>query len=347
MARPARQVHLVDYPAGEVTPAHFVTVDVEVPDPAPGQVLVRNTFTSVDPGMRLRLRESGPAGYFNSFPLNAPVRAARASARRSVWRPAGDRRQDCDLRRQPAGRHHPPQRRGQCVVPDERRGTGRLSVRCAVGDVYGTHGNARVERGLEDRRGEPALVLAAPRTALGKDDHPGAGGERRGDGPYGAGQRPQPFALHEERAAPGGQHTQHRPAPDLALGQHPPREDGGEERDVQPGDVVGDDQHSAARAPGRAPARDTDPRPEDPQDRMGPRPGEPVPYGRTQQGERWCEQRPGQNEKDPRQQPAHRGRYPGHGAAVGGAGVRGTGRAGQPDAHAPGRGRGSAADSAG
>ena len=73
MARPARQVHLVEYPAGEVTPAHFVTVDVEVPDPAPGQVLVRNTFTSVDPGMRLRLRESGPAGYFNSFPLNAPM----------------------------------------------------------------------------------------------------------------------------------------------------------------------------------------------------------------------------------------------------------------------------------
>ena len=34
---------------------------------------MRNTFTSVDPGMRLRLRESGPAGYFNSFPLNAPM----------------------------------------------------------------------------------------------------------------------------------------------------------------------------------------------------------------------------------------------------------------------------------
>ena len=39
----ARQVHLVEYPVGEVTPDHFVTVDVEVPDPGPGQVLVRNT----------------------------------------------------------------------------------------------------------------------------------------------------------------------------------------------------------------------------------------------------------------------------------------------------------------
>ena len=69
----ARQVHLVEYPVGEVTPDHFVTVDVDVPDPGPGQVLVRNLFTSVDPGMRLRLRESGPAGYFNSFALNAAM----------------------------------------------------------------------------------------------------------------------------------------------------------------------------------------------------------------------------------------------------------------------------------
>src|SRR5271165_6949761 len=73
MSRQARQVQLVEYPLGEVTPDHFVTVEIEVPDPGPGQVLVRNMFTSVDPGMRLRLRESGPAGYFNSFPLNAAM----------------------------------------------------------------------------------------------------------------------------------------------------------------------------------------------------------------------------------------------------------------------------------
>ena len=69
----AHQIHLVEYPRGEVTRDHFVTVEVDVPEPGPGQVLVRNTFTSVDPGMRLRLRESGPAGYFNSFALNAPM----------------------------------------------------------------------------------------------------------------------------------------------------------------------------------------------------------------------------------------------------------------------------------
>jgi NADPH-dependent curcumin reductase CurA len=73
MAPRARTVQLVSYPDGEVTPDHFVTVEVDVAEPGPGQVLVRNTFTSVDPGLRLRLRESGPAGYFNSFPLNAPM----------------------------------------------------------------------------------------------------------------------------------------------------------------------------------------------------------------------------------------------------------------------------------
>jgi NADPH-dependent curcumin reductase CurA len=73
MSRQGREVQLVAYPQGEVEASDFRIVDVDVAEPAEGQVLVRNTFTSVDPGMRLRLRESGPAGYFNSFPLNAPL----------------------------------------------------------------------------------------------------------------------------------------------------------------------------------------------------------------------------------------------------------------------------------
>ena len=67
----SRQVQLVEYPRGSVEPRHFRVAEVDLPDPGEGEVLVRNTFTSVDPGMRLRLRESGPEGYFNSFPLNA------------------------------------------------------------------------------------------------------------------------------------------------------------------------------------------------------------------------------------------------------------------------------------
>src|SRR5215217_9604482 len=69
----SRQVQLVEYPRGPVEPRHFRVAAVDLPEPGEGEVLVRNTYTSVGPGMRLRLRESGPAGYFNSFPLNAAM----------------------------------------------------------------------------------------------------------------------------------------------------------------------------------------------------------------------------------------------------------------------------------
>jgi NADPH-dependent curcumin reductase CurA len=68
-----REVQLDSYPHGEVQPANFRIVEVPVGDPESGEVLVRNTWTSVDPGLRLRLKESGPAGYFAAFPLHAAM----------------------------------------------------------------------------------------------------------------------------------------------------------------------------------------------------------------------------------------------------------------------------------
>jgi NADPH-dependent curcumin reductase CurA len=72
-AAACRVVQPARYPAGAVGPSHFEVVEVDVPRPRPGEVLVRNTFTSVDPGMRLRLREQGPSGYFGEFALHAPM----------------------------------------------------------------------------------------------------------------------------------------------------------------------------------------------------------------------------------------------------------------------------------
>jgi NADPH-dependent curcumin reductase CurA len=69
----SRQVHLASYPDGEIRLSYFRVVETDVPEPGPGEVLVRNTWTSVDPGMRLRLQERGPAGYFAAFPLDAPL----------------------------------------------------------------------------------------------------------------------------------------------------------------------------------------------------------------------------------------------------------------------------------
>jgi NADPH-dependent curcumin reductase CurA len=62
---------------------------------------VRNTWTSVDPGLRLRLTPSGPAGYFAAFGLDTPMdgimtvgeilesRAAGFSLGDTVWHAAG------------------------------------------------------------------------------------------------------------------------------------------------------------------------------------------------------------------------------------------------------------------
>ncbi len=50
-----REVHLASRPAGWPTLENFTIVDVTVPDPEPGQVLVHNRFMSVDPYMRGRM----------------------------------------------------------------------------------------------------------------------------------------------------------------------------------------------------------------------------------------------------------------------------------------------------
>jgi NADPH-dependent curcumin reductase CurA len=64
-----REVQLASYPRGTLRTSDFCVVEAPVRDPGPGEVLVRNTWTSVDAGLRLRLRETGPAGYFAAFPL--------------------------------------------------------------------------------------------------------------------------------------------------------------------------------------------------------------------------------------------------------------------------------------
>jgi NADPH-dependent curcumin reductase CurA len=68
-----REVQLARHPTGALAPEDFRVVEVPVRAPAAGEVLVRNTWTSVDPGLRLRLRETGPAGYFPAFALHAAL----------------------------------------------------------------------------------------------------------------------------------------------------------------------------------------------------------------------------------------------------------------------------------
>lgn len=53
----SREIRLASRPQQEPTPDNFTFATVEVPDPGPGEVLVRNLWMSVDPYMRGRMNE--------------------------------------------------------------------------------------------------------------------------------------------------------------------------------------------------------------------------------------------------------------------------------------------------
>ncbi|WP_121251630.1 NADP-dependent oxidoreductase [Nocardioides ferulae] len=66
-----REIHLASRPTGWPTHENFRTVEVTLPDPGPGQVLVRNTVMSVDPYMRGRMNDA--RSYVAPFALDAPL----------------------------------------------------------------------------------------------------------------------------------------------------------------------------------------------------------------------------------------------------------------------------------
>jgi NADPH-dependent curcumin reductase CurA len=67
----SRQIVLASRPVGRPTSANFRLETVDLPDPADGQVLVRNTWMSVDPYMRGRMYD-GPS-YVPSFQVDKPL----------------------------------------------------------------------------------------------------------------------------------------------------------------------------------------------------------------------------------------------------------------------------------
>jgi len=71
MSTHTRQIHLVSRPDGLPSDNDFRTVDVELPDPGPGEILVRNTVLSVDPYMRGRMNDV--RSYVPPFALDAPL----------------------------------------------------------------------------------------------------------------------------------------------------------------------------------------------------------------------------------------------------------------------------------
>jgi hypothetical protein len=67
----SREIHLAARPVGEPKPGDFELVEVEVPDPRPGEIVVRNRWMSVDPYMRGRMNDV--PSYVPPFQLGAPL----------------------------------------------------------------------------------------------------------------------------------------------------------------------------------------------------------------------------------------------------------------------------------
>ena len=71
MSTSTRQVHLVSRPQGWPSHDNFELVKADLPDPGPGQLLVRNTVMSVDPYMRGRMNDT--KSYVPPFALGEPL----------------------------------------------------------------------------------------------------------------------------------------------------------------------------------------------------------------------------------------------------------------------------------
>jgi len=69
-----REIHLAARPVGEPRSSDFEIVEVDVPDPGPGEVLIRNTWMSVDPAMRPRMDDT--PSYAPPYALGAPMEGA-------------------------------------------------------------------------------------------------------------------------------------------------------------------------------------------------------------------------------------------------------------------------------
>lgn len=68
---PSREIHLAARPHGVPQPTDFALAEVDVPDPADGQVLIRNAYISVDPYMRARMNDA--KSYVPPFALGEPL----------------------------------------------------------------------------------------------------------------------------------------------------------------------------------------------------------------------------------------------------------------------------------
>ncbi|RDI52139.1 NADP-dependent oxidoreductase [Nocardia mexicana] len=90
LPRVTREIHLAARPSGAPTADNFAVVERVIPELAEGQILVRNTWMSVDPYMRGRMDDT--PSYIAPFELGAPMEGSavgEVTASRSADIPVG------------------------------------------------------------------------------------------------------------------------------------------------------------------------------------------------------------------------------------------------------------------
>lgn len=164
---------------------------------------------------------------------------------------------------QAARADHPPYGGQELLVAEEARdraGHPQLLVR----DGHRPYGGVRVQRRLEGGAPERAVRHRAPGGGLRERGHGPAGAQQVRKAGDGRGQLARAGAVDEAGAGAAGEGAHQRPVTDLALGEQGHRLDGEQRGDVQPGDVVGDDEGAGAglrRGRGVRPVRHRGPRP--------------------------------------------------------------------------------------
>ena len=101
----SREIRLKSRPIGMPSAENFDLATVTVPDPAPGEVQVKNIWMTVDPYMRGRMVDR--ASYVPPFKLGEPLQGGagagdhRLLGLREVQHDIGDRPAGCRRRRRP------------------------------------------------------------------------------------------------------------------------------------------------------------------------------------------------------------------------------------------------------
>lgn len=165
--------------------------------------------------------------------------------------PVFPERIDGGRRAQPNGQRAAGENRREALhqrrLAGKRRRQAALSLRVVVRQRQRQHGASGLDRRLQQRRVKAQEVGAVGRRPLGEDRHINAAAEQRVDLSIDHLGVAAAAAAQENGVVARGEPADKRPAADLCLGDEGRRAQRVDHEDIEPGDMVGDDQTARRR----------------------------------------------------------------------------------------------------